>query len=128
MSSWQQQAVQLLLHVHLQLLSELLLVVWEPEWLSWLLLLAWACCVRLWLIWEDNLPLAAPAGRNPKYWVWTLDKTSDSNPEAWTYEETLPIAQITERNASLQWWRMCGMIKKKRTESLCFSVIITGAS
>ncbi len=40
MSSWQQQAVQLLLHVHLQLLSELLLVVWEPEWLSWLLLLA----------------------------------------------------------------------------------------
>jgi hypothetical protein len=40
MSSWQQQAVQLLLHVHLQLLSELLLVILETEWLSWLLLLA----------------------------------------------------------------------------------------
>lgn len=40
MSSWQQKAVQLLLHVHLQLLSELLLVILETEWLSWLLLLA----------------------------------------------------------------------------------------
>ncbi len=50
MSSWQQQAVQLLLHLHLQLLLELLLVVWETEWLSWLLLLARACCVSLWLI------------------------------------------------------------------------------
>ena len=40
MSSWQQQAVQPLLEVHLQLLLELLLVVLETEWLSWLLLLA----------------------------------------------------------------------------------------